>query len=101
MIRNAENTLMSVEHENELPENIRKYYDVINESDRIVSAFEYGKFHVCMKNEAGELGLFQKNLIKESGDMYLPSFENAPLFIRKPGKIVVIAPCEVRGGIRA
>jgi hypothetical protein len=54
-----------------------------------------------MKNEAGELGLFQKNLIKESGDMYLPSFENAPLFIRKPGKIVVIAPCEVKGGIRA
>ena len=95
MYRNEENTLMSVANETELPENIRRFYHILDESDRVISTVAYGKNHMCMKNLNGERGLFHKDLLNNKGEMYLPSMENAPLFIKTLDKIVVIAPCVI------
>jgi hypothetical protein len=101
MIKDIPNITLTVNYPEELPENLFRFYDSLTRNSRVISLCSFGGGFVQATTKEGDTGLFRKDLIPDEGKMYLSYEKHSPLFIRMPGKIKVIAPCEVKGGIRA
>ena len=106
MTKDIPNITLTVNSPKELPENIFRFYDSLTRKERVMSLSPIGGGLVLATTEGEDTGLFRKDLIPKDlklkeVKMYLSYEKHSPLFIRMPGKIKVIAPCEVRGGIRA
>lgn len=97
MIKNIPDITLTVTNPSELPENLFRFYDSLTRNSRVISLCSFGGGFVQATTKEGDTGLFRKDLIPKEGKMYLSYEKHSPLFIRMPGKIVVIAPCEVKG----
>ena len=92
---------LTVNTPEELPENLFRFYDSLTRNSRVISLCSFGGGFVQATTKEGDTGLFRKDLIPKEGKMYLSYEKHSPLFVVMKGKIKVIAPCEVKGGIRA
>jgi hypothetical protein len=84
---------LTVNHPNELPDNLFQFYDGLTRKERVVSMHPFCDGIVQVVTEDEDSGLFRKELIPEGGKMYLSYENHSPLFVEFPGKLVVIAPC--------
>lgn len=97
MIKDIPDITLTVNYPEELPENLFKFYDGLTRKERVVSMHTFCDGIVQAVTEDEDTGLFKKELIPEGGKMYLSYEKHSPLFVVMKGKIVVIAPCEVKG----
>jgi len=84
---------LTVNHPDELPDNLFQFYDGLTRKERVVSMHPFCDGIVQVVTEDEDSGLFRKELIPEGGKMYLSYENHSPLFVEFPGKLVVIAPC--------
>ena len=106
MIKDIPNITLTVNYPEELPENLFRFYDSLTRKERVISLSPIGGGLVLATTEGEDTGLFRKDLIPKDlklkeVKMYLSYEKHSPLFVVMKGKIKVIAPCEVKGGIRA
>jgi hypothetical protein len=102
MTKDIPNITLTVNYPEELPENLFRFYDSLTRNSRVISLCSFGGGFVQATTKEGDTGLFRKDLIPKDlklkeVKMYLSYEKHSPLFIRMPGKIKVIAPCEVKG----
>ncbi len=101
---NPANTIMTASSIDELPENIKKFYEYADNGE-IDYYNKINDAEILLVNKDGEEGLFSLDLlgdyahIDEEGTLWmglrawkLPSVDNAPLFLESSDEIVVIAP---------
>jgi hypothetical protein len=88
---------LTVNYPEELPENLFRFYDSLTRKERVISLSPIGGGLVLATTKDGDTGLFRKDLIPKEGKMYLSYEKHSPLFVVMRGKIMVIAPCEVKG----
>ena len=106
MTKDIPNITLTVNYPEELPENLFRFYDSLTRKERVISLSPIGGGLVLATTEGEDTGLFRKDLIPKDlnlkeGKTYLSYEKHSPLFIRMPGKIKVIAPCEVKGDMIA
>jgi len=106
MTKDIPNITLTVNYPEELPENLFRFYDSLTRKERVISLSPIGGGLVLATTEGEDTGLFRKDLIPKDlklkeVKMYLSYEKHSPLFVVMKGKIKVIAPCEVKGGIRA
>ncbi len=101
MTKDIPNITLTVNYPEELPENLFKFYDGLTRNERVISLCSFGGGFVLATTKDGDTGIFRKDLIPKEGKMYLSYEKHSPLFVVMKGKIKVIAPCEVKGGMRA
>ena len=106
MTKDIPNITLTVNYPEELPENLFRFYDSLTRKERVISLSPIGGGLVLANTEGEDTGLFRKDLIPKDlklkeVKMYLSYEKHSPLFVVMKGKIKVIAPCEVKGGIRA
>jgi hypothetical protein len=102
MTKDIPNITLTVNYPEELPENLFRFYDSLTRKERVISLSPIGGGLVLATTEGEDTGLFRKDLIPKDlnlkeGKMYLSYEKHSPLFVVMKGKIVVIAPCEVKG----
>ncbi len=97
MTKDIPNITLTVNYPEELPENLFKFYDSLTRNERVISLSPIGGGLVLATTKDGDTGLFRKDLIPKEGKMYLSYEKHSPLFVVMRGKILVIAPCEVKG----
>jgi hypothetical protein len=100
MTKDIPGITLTVNYPEELPENLFKFYDGLTRNERVISLCSFGDRFVLATTKDGDTGIFRKDLIPKQGKMYLSYEKHSPLFVVMKGKIKVIAPCEVKGGIR-
>jgi len=97
MTKDIPNITLTVNYPEELPENLFRFYDCLTRNSRVISLCSFGGGFVQATTKEGDTGLFRKDLIPKEGKMYLSYEKHSPLFVVMRGKIMVIAPCEVKG----
>ena len=97
MTKDIPNITLTVNYPDELPENLFRFYDSLTRNSRVISLCSFGGGFVQATTKEGDTGLFRKDLIPDEGKMYLSYEKHSPLFVVMKGKIMVIAPCEVKG----
>ena len=100
MTKDIPGITLTVNYPEDLPENLFKFYDGLTRNERVISLCSFGGGFVIVTTKDGDTGIFKKDLIPKQGKMYLSYEKHSPLFVVMKGKIKVIAPCEVKGGIR-
>jgi len=95
---------ITVKNESELPDHLKPFWEMLSTHDSIDSSRSKRDIvsavhsvcdnHCFIKNGYGMYGFFRKDLLVV-GEMLLPSYEGAPLFIKNKDGIRVIAPCDM------
>lgn len=85
----------------DLPINIKEFYDLISKTDKIKNWDTVGNC-ICVKNEREDVGLFPQEHLKDytERDWFLP-WRGAPLFIIDSEELIVVAPCELPASLIA
>jgi len=95
---------MIVANATELPDHLKPFWDMLSihgdpelprsKRDIVSAVHSVCDNHVFIRNGYGIYGFFRKDLLV-CGELLLPSYEGAPLFIRNAEGIRVIAPCDM------